>query len=246
VTIEQDLQALLKRTLQERKLLEATDIAALEDLPYRVQTYEPAKYLVREGAPSDVCPLLISGFAFRQKLTNAGARQIVAIQIPGEFLDLDNLFLSESDHNVQTLTRCTVASFPLAGVRKLVQEYPAISTALWTQALVRASVYREWIVNVGRRDARTRIAHLLCEFAFRLKNAGISDGFSYELPVTQEQMADAVGLTPVHVNRVLRALESDGLIARNKRHVSIADWNQLTEEADFTIRYLHLPDSPAA
>jgi CRP-like cAMP-binding protein len=119
--------------------------------------------------------------------------------------------------------------------------------AMWYDTLVDGSVFREWIANVGRRDARTRIAHLLCEFSLRLKVAGLGEATDYELPMTQEQIADCVGLTPIHVNRTLKALEVEQLIARKtSRTVTIGDWNKLANVGDFDSTYLHLRESEAA
>jgi CRP-like cAMP-binding protein len=112
--------------------------------------------------------------------------------------------------------------------------------AMWYDTLVDGSIFREWIANIGRRDAHTRMAHLLCEFALRLKVAGLGERDSYELPMTQEQLADATGLTPVHVNRTLRALDQEGLISRDKRAVRISDWKRLVAAGDFDSGYLHL------
>jgi CRP-like cAMP-binding protein len=106
--------------------------------------------------------------------------------------------------------------------------------------LVDASIFREWTLNVGRRDARTRTAHLLCEFAMRLEVAGLGEQFDYELPMTQDQLADALGLTPVHVNRTLKALEAEGLIERTRRSVRIVNWKALANVGDFDPNYLHL------
>ena len=119
--------------------------------------------------------------------------------------------------------------------------------AMWYETLVEGSIFREWVLNIGRRDARTRIAHLLCEFAMRLEVATLSEPTVYELPITQEQLADAVALTAVHVNRTLKRLEQEGLIRRTRRFVSIVDWKELIKVADFEPRYLHLdrPERPS-
>jgi CRP-like cAMP-binding protein len=105
--------------------------------------------------------------------------------------------------------------------------------------LIDASIFREWVVNVGRRDSRARVAHLLCEFSLRLEAAGLARNHRYELPMTQEQLADAVGLTAVHVNRVLKQLGEDGLITRDRRTITIEDWQRLRDVGDFNERYLH-------
>jgi CRP-like cAMP-binding protein len=164
----------------------------------------------------------------------------------GDYVDLQNCLLSVSDHNVQMLTDGDVAYVPKEAIRALAVERPAIGMAMWTDTMIDAAIFREWVVNVGRRDARSRIAHMLCEFSLRLEAAGLAKEHRYELPMTQEQLADAVGLTPVHVNRVLRQLGEEGLISRNKRSVVIDDWKRIRQVGDFNERYLHHDAAAAA
>lgn len=133
-----------------------------------------------------------------------------------------------------------MAIVPRDPIRELTRIRPAIAYAILVYILVESSIFREWVLNVGRRDARSRLAHLLCEFAIRMDVQGLSDCGGYELPMTQEQLGDALGLTSVHVNRTLKSLEADGLITRNKRHVGFPRWDALRDEADFNGRYLHL------
>ncbi|HEY0130656.1 MAG TPA: Crp/Fnr family transcriptional regulator [Allosphingosinicella sp.] len=204
------------------------------------RTLEPAGYLVREGEAPEMCALLLSGFAYRHKVTGEGERQIIAVHMRGEFLDLQNSFLEVADHNVQALTRCEIAAVPVPALRKLAEEYPRVGKAMWVDTLIDAAIFREWIVNVGRRDSISRISHLLCEFALRLEAAGLSEEHRYEMPMTQEQIADCTGLTPVHVNRVLKELGRLGLIDRDKRSVAIVQWDRLQHIGDFNTRYLHL------
>jgi hypothetical protein len=111
---------------------------------------------------------------------------------------------------------------------------------MWYETLVEGSIFREWVLNVGRRNARTRIAHLLCELALRMEGAGLGGHINYELPITQEQLADAVALTPVHVNRTLMKLQQEGLITRNRRMITVIDWKEMMSQADFEPRYLHI------
>ena len=223
------------------------DREAIRSLPFTFRTLDAANYLVREGEPPQVCYLLISGFAYRHKVTGEGERQIIAVHMAGDFLDLQNSMLEVADHNVQALTRCEVASVPVAALRALAASHPTVAMAMWIETLVDAAIFREWIVNVGRRDALARIGHLLCEFALRLRAAGLADDSgSYELPMTQEQIADAVGLTPVHVNRVLKELGRLDLIERDKRAVTIVDWDRLRHVGDFSSRYLHMGASVPA
>jgi CRP-like cAMP-binding protein len=227
--------------LASRAALSADDEAAILALPYVVRTYEPNAYLLREGAPPNRhCSFVLSGYAYRQKLTAQGGRQIVSLHLTGDILDLQQLFLKQADHNVQALTQLETANIESAALRALAAERPAVAQAMWVDALVDASIFREWVMNVGRRDARTRIAHLLCEFAARMKAAGLNDGDRYELPMTQEQIADATGLTSVHVNRTLKSLAADGVVHRDKRFLSFTDWDNARSVADFSALYLHL------
>ena len=220
--------------------IEEADRRALLDLPHRLMSLDAGSYLVREGAVPSHCPVLVTGFAFRQKGTGSGCRQILALCIPGDAVDLQNMFLNTSDHGVQMLTHGTIADIPREPFQQLLLNRPAIGRAVIRSTLIEASILREWVVNVGRRNARERIAHVLCEFAVRLESRGLSSRGGFELPMTQEQLADTTGFTPVHVNRVLKALEKDGLISRRRRHIQFPDWRALQDHGDFSRQYLHL------
>lgn len=229
------------RKLATRVALSDDDRAAILSLPYVQKTWPPASYIVREGElPQKYCALIQSGFAFRQKNTAQGSRQIVSLHLTGDFLDLQNLFLNLSDHNVQALTALDTVGIERNALQQLTLQNPAIGRAMWIETLVDASIYREWVMNVGRRDARSRIAHVLCEFALRMKAAGLGTEKRFELPVTQEQLADMVGLTPVHVNRTLKSLAADGIVHRDRRFIAFSNWNQISALADFNPLYLHL------
>lgn len=215
------------------------DRTALANLPYRTQMVGAGAYLVREGKTAIECCLLVSGYACRHKLTSDGGRQIVSFHIPGDMLDLQHLFLPRADHNVQTITPATVAWIPSAELRNLSLQHTGVGEALWRDTLIDASIFREWVLNVGRRDAKTRIAHMLCEFAARHDAVGIDSAEAFEVPMTQEQIGDATGLTAVHVNRMFRALERDGVIARKGKSILVNDWARMRRVADFDPSYLH-------
>jgi CRP-like cAMP-binding protein len=190
---------------------------------------------------------MLSGYSVRHKIVAGGHRQIVAIHMKGEMVDLQNSLLGIADHSVQMLTSGQVVMIPREEVQRIAFDRPAIGKAMWLDTLIDASIFREWIANVGRRDARTRIAHLLCEFALRLKVAGLGEDTNYQLPMTQEQLGDATGLTSVHVNRTIKQLEGEALIERvSPRSIAIGDWKKLAEVGDFDPAYLHLPKRDAA
>lgn len=228
------------RKLARRAHLQEGDREAFAKLTFRRKIFEPGSYINREGTKAEESAVLLDGFAFRQKLTADGGRQIVSFHIPGDFIDLEGSLLTIADHNVQALTRCEIAAIPVREIISLIDTHPRLGRALWLDTLIDGSVYREWVMNVGRRPARQRLAHLLCEFAKRLEVAGMGSEQGYNLPMTQEQLADATGLTPVHVNRSLKALEADGLIVRERRFVRIPDWERLRDESGFNELYLHL------
>jgi len=166
----------LFRRWQRRVAVTPEDKAAIAAMPWSERTFARDSYLVREGEPASVCTFLIKGFAFRQKLVSDGARQIISIHIAGEFLDLQNSLLDVADHNVQCLTRCLVGIIHKSALLDLIAARPNVRRALWLDSLIDSSIFREWVVNVGRRDARERIAHLLCELADRLRSAGLANG----------------------------------------------------------------------
>lgn len=233
--------------LEYRHKLNGGDREALLSLPHVVKTLEPNHYIVRERDRTESSCLMLSGFSVRHKIVGSGHRQILAIHMKGEMVDLQNSLLGVADHSVQMLTRGQVALIPREEITQIAFDRPAIGRAMWLDTLVDASISREWIANVGRRDARTRIAHTLCEFALRLEIAGLGEQSAYQLPMTQEQLGDATGLTSVHVNRTLKALEADGFIERlSPRSIVIGNWRQLADVGDFDSTYLHLrADEPA-
>ena len=239
-----DVLAPTMQKLEKRFRFSPDDRAAFLALPLSRKKLGIGSYIVREADTAHNCCVLLSGFAYRHKIVGSGARQIVSIHIPGDMVDLHNSFLGVADHNVQMLTPGEVALIPARAVQDIAYNYPAIGRAMLLDTLVDGSIFREWIANVGRRDARSRVAHLLCEFAVRLQAVGESEARNYHLPMTQEQLADATGLTAVHVNRTIQSLRHDGLISTDKRSVTIENWAGLARTGDFNMVYLH-PESVA-
>ena len=227
--------------------LDAADRQAILDLPHTLKRVEQHHYVIRDRDKAAFSCLLVSGFAVRHKIVGGGYRQICAIHMKGDLVDLQNSLLGTADHSVQMLTTGQIAMIPREEIVRIAFERPAVGRAMWFDTLVDGSIFREWIANVGRRDARTRVAHLLCEFALRLKVAGLGDETGYQLPMTQEQLGDATGLTSVHINRTIKQLEADGLIDRvSPRSIAIGDWKKLADVGDFDSHYLHLEDGEAA
>ena len=215
------------------------DRDAVLALPSTRRVFERDSYIVREGEQPNFCSLLLRGYAFRQKVVTRGDRQIISIHIPGEFVDLQNCLFDVADDSVQSLGRSEAAVIPKAALTELFAISPNVRRAAWLDTLIDASVFREWVVNLGRRDARGRIAHLLCELMARMSASGLMDSPVCDFPLTQEQIADATGLTPVHTNRTLQGLRKEGLINLSSNKLTILDWKQLAQVGDFNDRYLH-------
>ncbi len=233
---------LLKRKLLSHSPLTADDLAAIDAMPFQQRQLEAGSYLLREGDRSKICPILLSGFAFRHKTTASGGRQIVAVKMPGDALDFQSLYVEHIDHCLQALTRIDIAVVQNKDIERLFIGNPNIARAIVVDIVVEASIGREWLLNIGRRNGFTRLAHLLCEIHFRLSVAETSLLVD-KLPLTQEQLADLLGLSPVHVNRCLKALERAGAIMRQGRSVRIGDLRTLRSIAEFTDYYLHFHDS---
>ncbi|WP_207796558.1 Crp/Fnr family transcriptional regulator [Sphingomonas oleivorans] len=196
--------------------------------------------IIREGdSPRDV-NLVLEGWACRYKTLEDGRRQIIAFFIPGDMCDLDISMLHEMDHSIGALTALTFAEISRSTIDRLMATYPRIHQALAWQALVSAAVQREWTVNIGQRNATERLAHLFCELFLRLRAVGRTHGDICEMPVTQTELAEATGLTPVHVNRTLQDLRASGLIVLKGRELRIPDLAELQRVSLFHPNYLHL------
>jgi CRP-like cAMP-binding protein len=239
MSIPQPLAPMLDK-LQLWFALDEADQAAILALPHTIRSLRAQEFIVREDdQPTHAC-LLLSGYAFRHKNAGNGGRQIFSIHMKGDVVDLHNSILRRADHNIQALTAVEVALIPIKAIRDIAASHPQVGMAMWYDTLVDAAIFREWTLNVGRRDGRARTAHLLCEFSIRLAVAGLAARNQFELPMTQEQLGDALALTSVHINRVLKTLAEEGLIERTKRAVRILHFDRLARVGDFDIGYLHL------
>lgn len=215
------------------------DEKALRDLCRLVRRIPARRPIISEGEKPDHVHVIVEGWAARSKTLVDGSRQITAFLLPGDFCDLHVTILGEMDHDIVALTNAEVAYVPHQEMEDLPRHRPELARALWWSTLVDEAVMRSWIVNIGRRDAYKRVAHLLCELHARLKLVGLVDDDRFDLPLTQEVLADALGLTPVHVNRTLQRLRRDGLIELSERVMTILDGTRLGRQAGFDLNYLH-------
>jgi CRP-like cAMP-binding protein len=238
--IAQSPIGLMIRKLESIFPLSDEERQALESLPVQVSTFKPDQDIVRIGDRPSQSFMILRGFTCVYKLTAEGKRQIVAFHVPGDIPDLQSLHLKVMDNSVATVSPCTLGFIPHEALYDLCNRYPRITAALWRETLVDASIYREWVTNVGRREAYNRIAHVLCELFVRLKVVGLVEDETLDLPITQVEFADAIGVSTVHVNRVLQELRADGLIRSKGTQVSILDWERLKAAGDFDPLYLHL------
>ena len=205
--------------------------------------------LIAEGERPRALHVMVSGWACRHKTLADGRRQIVALLVPGDLCDLDNHLLDRMDHAIGVLTTLSQVEIGHSAIRDLIAQHPgALAHALGKQMRVTTSMQREWTVNLGQRSAPERLAHLFCETMVRLRGVGLASETGCDFPLTQTDLADATGLTAVHVNRTLQQLRGAGLIALSGRVLSIPDFARLAEAAHFTADYLHMdaprPDAP--
>jgi CRP-like cAMP-binding protein len=202
--------------------------------------------IVREGdAPTRSC-LLLSGFACTYKVTAQGKRQIVSFNIPVDIPDLQSLHLKVLDNAISTISPCSVGFIAYDDLRDICTRYPRITAAFWRETLIDAAIFRGWVLNVGQREAYTRMAHVLCELLTHLRAVDLVEDQGCILPITQGEFADALGVTTVHVNRVLQAMRADGLIKLTGDRLNIPDWEKLKQAGEFDLAYLHLESYQAA
>ncbi len=232
---------LLTLKLEAFTKLSQHDKALLDRLARKnVRAVSARRDIVREGDVPRVVNLMLDGWACRYKQLPDGRRQIVAFFLPGDLCDANVFILREMDHSIGAITATRIAEISPPDFEALMEESPRVTQALWWHELVNAAVQREWTTNVGQRTAYERISHLLCELFVRLRSVGMTDGDSCDFPLTQVDLADATGLTAVHVNRTLQELRRDGLITLEHRKLIIPDLERLKDAAMFNSNYLHL------
>ncbi|MDE5464751.1 Crp/Fnr family transcriptional regulator [Bradyrhizobium sp. CSS354] len=223
--------------------LDGEDIRAIQNLRIRERHLGSREIIVADGDRPGECCLIVEGFASRSKTTAAGERQVLSLHIPGDIPDLQSLHLGIMDHDLISLSPCTLGFISHAELTEVTARHPHLAAALWRETLIDGSIFREWIVNVGRRAALQRMAHLLIEVHERLQAVGRTRGGEFSLPITQIDLGDCLGLSVVHTNRTLQALRGERLVETDRSGFNLLDEERLKELAGFDPTYLHLTPS---
>lgn len=213
---------------------------ALATLPIQVSEYAAHQDIVREHDQPTRCYAVLDGFAAAYKRTDEGRRQVTTYYVPGDVPGFHSLHLEVLDHNISAVTAVRVGSVSHTAIQGMLYVYPRLAEAFWRVTLIEGSLAREWLLNNSRREAYARSAHLFCELMLRMDAVGLVSEHSFPLPLTQYELADALGITSVHVNRVLKELRDNGLITLSKGRLTIHHWDELVKAAEFDPTYLHL------
>lgn len=196
--------------------------------------------IVSEGSRPGVSSLLVDGFAARYKVMANGSRQITALHVAGDFVDLHAFPLKRMDHGILALSSCTVCFSDHANLQSLTQTHPHLTRLLWLTTLIDAAIHREWIVAMGRRSKKAHLAHLVCELFLRLQVVGKTEDSRFHFPLSQAELADVLGLSVVHLNKTLQTLRRDGVLTWVNREITILDWEGLQQIGEFDATYLNL------
>ena len=228
------------RSLERRDSLSDDEIRTISELPSRPAVFSAGEEIVVEGSRLKESCLVTSGFAARSQSLRSGERQITAVHVPGDFVDLHSMLLKVMDHSVVALGPCKVAFVPHEAMRVVTETSPHLARMFWLSTVIDGAIQRTWITCLGRRSAEQHLAHLICELYVRLEVAGAASDFIFELPVTQAQLGDVLGLSVVHVNRKLQELRAAGLVEWRDGKVKIRDFERLAQMSEFDPTYLSL------
>lgn len=236
----------LIRKLESIGTLSEEERQAIQSLPMRIHILGARQDIVRDGEQPTQCCLILDGWVCRYKLLSQGKRQILSFHIAGDMPDLQGLHAHTMDYGLSTVKHATVAFIARESLRELTARFPSVATLLWRDTLLDAAVVRAWMTGMGRRTAFERIGHLFCELYLKLRAVGLAGDYRCPLPVTQMDLADALGLTPVHINRVLREMRSRALITLRHQTLVIEAWEDLLQASEFDPTYLYLEMRAAA
>lgn len=234
----------LLRYLECRDEVTAAERALVAGLSMRFKSFSKSEELVGESTrPLESC-LVLSGFTGREVLLSDGTRQIAAIHVPGDFVDLHALLLKVMDHSVVALTEVYAAYVPHSDLVRISEAAPHLSRLFWLSTVVDGAIQRAWIACIGRRKPLHHLGHLICELSMRLNAVGLAPRHSFDFPITQAQLADVLGMSLVQVNRTLQQLRRTGLVSWKGSKITIHDFAGLAELADFDPTYLNLIKEP--
>lgn len=234
----------LVEKLSLRDRISREEIEALQKALEPPKTVAAGSDIVREHSRPLHSTLLISGFSARYSTLEDGARQITEINVSGDFIDLHSLLMKQMDHGVVALTECVIAEAPHSGLIDITERHPHLTRLLWLDTIIDAAVHRQWLVAMGRRSGLGHLAHLVCELYLRLQAVGQTGDMTFDLPLTQAVLGDALGLSTVHVSRLISELRGEGVINWSNGQIDILDWRRLAEIAEFDPTYLRLQSDP--
>lgn len=230
--------------LRARDEISDEEERAIRSAVARIEEIPADKVYIRHDVLLESCTLLLDGIMCRFKDLRNGERQITELHVAGDFADLHSFTLKRLDHDIMCLTPCRVAVVPHDKVREITEAYPHLARVYWFGTNLDAAIHREWELSLGRRTAVARIAHLFCELYVRLEIVGLAQDHQYDLPLTQADIAECLGLTSVHVNRMLKELRQQQLVEFTGGRIEIRDWAGLQRLAEFSPSYLYLERRP--
>src|SRR3982751_1275668 len=225
--------------LERFDALRTPDRQRIIDLPLKLVNFPADREVVSYGYPSPRCTLVLDGFLYSHKPVAESRRQITSFFVPGDIVDLSTLYLPKPDHAIATLGPAVLAFVSHAALKGALNESSTLAQAFWRETLMQAAIFQEWVVNLGRRDSFARLAHIICELTVRLQSVGLARDFSFPMPCTQTDVADACGISNVHANRVIQELRHLELVEWNSRRLKIRNWSALVRFAGFNDDYLH-------
>jgi CRP-like cAMP-binding protein len=234
----------LVRFLENRDAISAIEVKALESLPLDCRALGKGEEIVGQGARPVRSCLILKGFAARTFITPEGRRQVTAVHIAGDFVDLHSLLLKKMDHAVVAMSPVNAAFVAHTDLLKLISGHPHLGRLLWLSTVIDAAIQRAWIASLGRRSSANHMGHLLCEMFARLQSQGLTNGNTFDFPITQADLSDMLGLSTVHVNRTLQELRRTGLVKWEAPRVTLPDFEALAELVDFDPTYLNIWREP--
>jgi CRP-like cAMP-binding protein len=234
----------LVHKLSRRDELSSAEREALGVLLGPERRVPAGSLLIQPGDRPTHSTFLVAGLCARYSITISGDRQLTEINIPGDFVDLHSMMMKQMDHGIVALSECVIAPAQHSDLRRVTEQHPHLTRLLWLETVIDGAIHRQWLVTMARQSAASRLAHLICELYLRLEAAGEAEAYRFSVPLTQVDLGDILGLTPVHVNRVMMELRHQGLIEWKGVQVAIPNWEELIAFAEFDATYLRLQRDP--